>query len=423
MYSCRPSPCTEGHGAGLDRDAALLLELHVVEHLLVHLARGDGAAALEDAVGQRRLPVVDVGDDREVADELGVGHGGTADDTRSRSRSGPGGPIRRLDSRSEPDCLPAAIASARTASSGGAPSGVPQEPGPGDHRGVVGRERRVREGGRGRRFSPQRASVARSSELAATPPESARRADALAAVDSSRRGRGAPSRSRAGRTRTGRRAPCEQTLRVERRAVDAALLELAEHRRLQAGEGKVIGAVAGASDGKREPVAVARAPRCGRRRGRPGSRGRPARHLVEGLARRVVAGPRERARCGPSSTRTSSAWPPETTRPWKRVAIGSGGSPSVRRHGEEVALEMVDADERQAARPGERLARPRARRAAPRSARDRPSPRPAPTSSRRDARVPRALPRAPPAGSRDGRARPPRERPRRNARAPRAARR
>ena len=61
--------------ARLDRDAALLLELHVVEHLLVHLARGHRAAPLEDAVRQRRLPVVDVGDDREVADEARVGHG------------------------------------------------------------------------------------------------------------------------------------------------------------------------------------------------------------------------------------------------------------------------------------------------------------------------------------------------------------
>ena len=58
------------HRLGLDRDPALALQLHRVEHLLAHLALGDGVRQLEDAVGQRRLAVVDVGDDREVADVL-----------------------------------------------------------------------------------------------------------------------------------------------------------------------------------------------------------------------------------------------------------------------------------------------------------------------------------------------------------------
>ena len=56
------------HRLGLDRDAALALQLHRVQHLLAHIALGDGVRQLEDAVGQRRLAVVDVGDDREVAD-------------------------------------------------------------------------------------------------------------------------------------------------------------------------------------------------------------------------------------------------------------------------------------------------------------------------------------------------------------------
>ena len=55
----------------LDRDAALALELHVVEELVLHLARGDRATALQDAVGERRLAVIDVSDDREVTDPLG----------------------------------------------------------------------------------------------------------------------------------------------------------------------------------------------------------------------------------------------------------------------------------------------------------------------------------------------------------------
>jgi hypothetical protein len=53
---------------GLDGDAALALELHRVEQLLAHLARRDGVGHLEDAIGERRLAVVDVRDDREVAD-------------------------------------------------------------------------------------------------------------------------------------------------------------------------------------------------------------------------------------------------------------------------------------------------------------------------------------------------------------------
>ena len=56
------------HGLGLDRDAALALELHRVEQLRPVVARVDRPGDLEDAVGQRGLPVIDVGDDREVAD-------------------------------------------------------------------------------------------------------------------------------------------------------------------------------------------------------------------------------------------------------------------------------------------------------------------------------------------------------------------
>ena len=39
-------------------------------------------------------------------------------------------------------------------------------------------------------------------------------------------------------------------------------------------------------------------------------------------------------RSTPSSTRTSSAWPPETTRPWKGYVTGSGASPPARRNAE-----------------------------------------------------------------------------------------
>ncbi len=57
---------------GLDGDAALALEVHGVEDLRLHLARLQRAGDLEEAVCERRLAVVDVRDDREVADETGV---------------------------------------------------------------------------------------------------------------------------------------------------------------------------------------------------------------------------------------------------------------------------------------------------------------------------------------------------------------
>ncbi len=60
----------DADGLGLDRDPALALELHRVEQLRDVLARVDSAGELEDPVGERRLAVVDVGDDREVADPV-----------------------------------------------------------------------------------------------------------------------------------------------------------------------------------------------------------------------------------------------------------------------------------------------------------------------------------------------------------------
>src|SRR5438477_7002781 len=57
-------------GLSLDRDAALALEVHRVQHLLTHLPVREAAAALYEAVGERRLAMVDVRDDRKVADVL-----------------------------------------------------------------------------------------------------------------------------------------------------------------------------------------------------------------------------------------------------------------------------------------------------------------------------------------------------------------
>jgi hypothetical protein len=60
----------EPDGVRLDRDPALALEIHRIEHLGFHLALLERAGHLEETVRQRRLAVIDVGDDREVAYEL-----------------------------------------------------------------------------------------------------------------------------------------------------------------------------------------------------------------------------------------------------------------------------------------------------------------------------------------------------------------
>ena len=56
----------------LDRDAALALEVHRVEHLRLHFALAERAGQLEQSVGQGRFAMVDVGDDAEIADVLGI---------------------------------------------------------------------------------------------------------------------------------------------------------------------------------------------------------------------------------------------------------------------------------------------------------------------------------------------------------------
>ena len=53
----------EAHGLRLDGDAPLALDIHVVEQLLAHLALGQATGELDQPVGERALPVVDVGDD------------------------------------------------------------------------------------------------------------------------------------------------------------------------------------------------------------------------------------------------------------------------------------------------------------------------------------------------------------------------
>ena len=57
---------------GFDCDAAFALQVHGIEDLGLHLARGQRSGKLEQAVRQRGFAVVDVRDDGEIADLSGV---------------------------------------------------------------------------------------------------------------------------------------------------------------------------------------------------------------------------------------------------------------------------------------------------------------------------------------------------------------
>ena len=46
----------------------LPLQIHVVQELVLHVAVGHRAGVLQEPVRQRRLAVVDVGDDAEITD-------------------------------------------------------------------------------------------------------------------------------------------------------------------------------------------------------------------------------------------------------------------------------------------------------------------------------------------------------------------
>ncbi len=61
---------TQRRGLGLDGDAALALDIHRVEHLGFHFTVGKAATQVNDAIGQGRLAMVDVGNDGEITDVI-----------------------------------------------------------------------------------------------------------------------------------------------------------------------------------------------------------------------------------------------------------------------------------------------------------------------------------------------------------------
>jgi len=75
----------ERDAVGLDGDTALTLQVHGIEHLGFHLACRQATAHLDETVGQRRLAMVDVGDDGEIADMTQITHGSTLEKAASRT--------------------------------------------------------------------------------------------------------------------------------------------------------------------------------------------------------------------------------------------------------------------------------------------------------------------------------------------------
>ena len=66
---------TDGGIFGEDRDALLALEVHRIEHAVGNiLVLAERTGLPEHRVDERRLPVIDVRDDRDVADVLAKRH-------------------------------------------------------------------------------------------------------------------------------------------------------------------------------------------------------------------------------------------------------------------------------------------------------------------------------------------------------------
>jgi len=57
-------------GLALDRNPPFPLDIHVVEDLVLKVAVIDDAGELDQAIRQRRLPMVDMRDDAEISDRV-----------------------------------------------------------------------------------------------------------------------------------------------------------------------------------------------------------------------------------------------------------------------------------------------------------------------------------------------------------------
>ena len=64
----------QGHALGLDRDATFALDIHRIEYLLCHFPIGQATADLDETVGQRRLAMIDMGNDGKVSNAGTIAH-------------------------------------------------------------------------------------------------------------------------------------------------------------------------------------------------------------------------------------------------------------------------------------------------------------------------------------------------------------
>ena len=60
----------QGYRLCLDGNPAFAFQVHRIQHLLRHLTFGQAATDLDEAVGNGRFTVIDMGDNGEVADIL-----------------------------------------------------------------------------------------------------------------------------------------------------------------------------------------------------------------------------------------------------------------------------------------------------------------------------------------------------------------
>ena len=58
------------YGMALDRDAPLALQIHIIQHLLLKIPVGQRSRLQQQLVGQRALPVIDMGYDTKIPDIL-----------------------------------------------------------------------------------------------------------------------------------------------------------------------------------------------------------------------------------------------------------------------------------------------------------------------------------------------------------------
>ena len=63
-----------GHRMGLDRDPPLPLQVHIIQHLVTELTLINGLGQFKHAVGKRRLPMINMGNNTKISNMAKVGH-------------------------------------------------------------------------------------------------------------------------------------------------------------------------------------------------------------------------------------------------------------------------------------------------------------------------------------------------------------